>query len=104
MIFPIALKELYNNLVSARFVMGFILCLFLIPFTMIVNINDYKSRVRIYEVDRKNAEENLKTIVWSGLRPEIVRPPEYLKPKPPPEGAREGDAPKFPVWGHYFLK
>ncbi|MBN2039916.1 MAG: 4Fe-4S binding protein [Spirochaetes bacterium] len=31
----------------------------------------------------------------------IVRPPEYLKPKPL-EGGEE--PPPFPVWGHYYLK
>ena len=35
----------------------------------------------------------------------IVRPPEYLKPLPPP-GAKKGGAPVhvIPVWGHYDLK
>jgi NAD-dependent dihydropyrimidine dehydrogenase PreA subunit len=33
----------------------------------------------------------------------IVRPPEYLKPKPP-EGQSEQPVHVIPVWGHYFLK
>jgi ferredoxin len=33
----------------------------------------------------------------------IVRPPEYLKPKPP-EGQEEQPVHFIPVWGHYFLK
>jgi len=39
------------------------------------------------------------------MRLEIVRPPEYLKPPPPP-GAKKGAAPVhvIPVWGHYDLK
>ena len=41
MIFTIAVKEFYNNLISARFVIGFLLCLFLMSFNMFVNINDY---------------------------------------------------------------
>jgi len=39
----------------------------------------------------------------NALRYEIVRPPEYLKPKPPEDGKDE-EPPQFPVWGHYFLK
>ena len=39
------------------------------------------------------------------MRMEIVRPPEYLKPPPPP-GAKKSGAPVhvIPVWGHYNLK
>lgn len=39
----------------------------------------------------------------NALRYEIVRPPEYLKQKPPEDG-KEAVAPQFPVWGHYNLK
>ena len=40
----------------------------------------------------------------NALTYEIVRPPEYLKPKLP-EGDQSGKpVPAFPVWGHYFLK
>jgi Na+-translocating ferredoxin:NAD+ oxidoreductase RNF subunit RnfB len=36
---------------------------------------------------------------------EIVRPPEYLKPSPPPN-SHQSDKPVhvIPVWGHYDLK
>jgi Na+-translocating ferredoxin:NAD+ oxidoreductase subunit B len=39
----------------------------------------------------------------NALTLEIVRPPEYLKPKPP-EGQEEKPVHFIPVWGHYFLK
>jgi ABC-type transport system involved in multi-copper enzyme maturation permease subunit len=78
MIFSIALKEFYNNLVSVRFVIGFLLCLLLIPFTMLVSINDYTNQMRAYEIERKQAEEHNKVRVYSALRPEIVKPPEPL--------------------------
>jgi hypothetical protein len=58
MIFAIAMKEFYSNLISSRFLLGLLLCLFLIPFATVVSINDYSSRVRAYEMDRKQAEEN----------------------------------------------
>jgi len=79
MIWKIAQKEFLLNLVSARFVIGFLLCLFLIPFTVTVNIDDYDSRMRIYSVDKANAENSFKNVrVYSLLRPEIVKPPEPL--------------------------
>jgi len=55
MIRSIALKEFFNNLVSARFTVGFILCLFLIPFILFVSINDYRSQLRTYEVEKQQA-------------------------------------------------
>jgi Na+-translocating ferredoxin:NAD+ oxidoreductase subunit B len=39
----------------------------------------------------------------NALALKIVRPPEYLKPKPP-EGQEEQPVHFIPVWGHYFLK
>ncbi len=79
MICSIALKEFFNNLVSARFTVGFILCLFLIPFSIIINLEDYKEQGRLYQLDRDNAEKAMKQVrVYSMLRPEIVKPPEPL--------------------------
>jgi len=78
MILKIALKDFYNNLVSSRFVIGFLLCLFLIPFTMIVSINDYQSQMKAYETEFKQAEENNHIRVYSEYRPEIVKAPEPL--------------------------
>jgi ABC-type transport system involved in multi-copper enzyme maturation permease subunit len=79
MIWKIAKKEFLLNLISARFVIGFLLCLFLIPFTLTVNIDDYDSRMRVYRVDKANAENSFKNVrVYSQLRPEIVKSPEPL--------------------------
>jgi len=79
MIWKIAKKEFLLNLVSSRFVIGFLLCLFLIPFTVTVNIDDYDSRMRVYRVDKANAENSLKYVrVYSYLRPEVVKPPQPL--------------------------
>lgn len=79
MIWKIAKKEFLLNLVSARFIIGFLLCLFLIPFTVTVNIDDYDSRMRVYRVDKANAENSLKYVrVYSYLRPEVVKPPQPL--------------------------
>jgi ABC-type transport system involved in multi-copper enzyme maturation permease subunit len=79
MITTIALKEFHSNLISSRFIFGFLLCLFLVPFSLFVSIGDYKSQVRAYEVDRKAAEkENSSIRVYSALRPFLVKPPEPL--------------------------
>jgi electron transport complex protein RnfB len=40
----------------------------------------------------------------NALTYKIVRPPEYLKPKPPEGGKSEESFHVIPVWGHYFLK
>ena len=58
MIRSIALKELHSNLLTARFVIGFLLCMFLVPLALIVGINDYKGKVSAYELERKQAEHN----------------------------------------------
>jgi len=78
MIWKIAKKEFLLNLVSARFIIGFLLCLFLIPFTLTVNIDDYDSQMRVYRVDKANAEGAFKVRVYSNLKPEVVKPPEPL--------------------------
>jgi MinD superfamily P-loop ATPase len=40
----------------------------------------------------------------NALTYKIVRPPEYLKPKPPEGSQSEKPVHVIPVWGHYFLK
>jgi Pyruvate/2-oxoacid:ferredoxin oxidoreductase delta subunit len=41
----------------------------------------------------------------NAIRYEIVRPPEYLKPPPPPNSGKSGrPVHVIPVWGHYDLK
>jgi hypothetical protein len=62
----IAKKELLTNMLTARFVTGFLLCLFVIPFTLLVNIQDYEARMSVYEVERDRAEESNKRkhVLW----------------------------------------
>ncbi|MBE9469597.1 MAG: ABC transporter permease subunit [Bacteroidetes bacterium] len=75
----IAKKDFLLNLISTRFIIAFLLCLFLIPFTVIVNVNDYQNRLRVYQVEKAKAEKEFKqTRVYSGVRPEIVKPPQAL--------------------------
>jgi ABC-type transport system involved in multi-copper enzyme maturation permease subunit len=79
MIWKIAQKEFLLNIVSARFVIGFLLCLFLIPFTLTVNIDDYANRVRAYQVDKDNADKQFQEVrVYSQIRPQVVQSPDPL--------------------------
>jgi len=78
MFWHFAKKEFYTNLVTSRFVLGFLLCLFLVPFTMVVSINDYAGQMRAYELDMKEVEASGKARVYSALRPQIVNAPEPL--------------------------
>jgi ABC-type transport system involved in multi-copper enzyme maturation permease subunit len=79
MIWHIVKKEFLLNIISARFVVSLILCLLIIPFTTVINIDDYRNQVRLYHIDKQKAEDELKqTRVYSGLRPEIIRPPNPL--------------------------
>ncbi|MCE5272446.1 ABC transporter permease subunit [bacterium] len=78
MVLSIALKEFYNNLVSARFAIGFLLCLGLIPLTLVVGIGEWESQVTAYETQRAEAEKKLDIRVWSQLQPRVVRAPEPL--------------------------
>ena len=78
MILQIAIKEFYNNLLTARFSIGFIMCLFLIPFSLVVNLKDYREQLKGYEIERAKTEKSYQVRVYSALRPEIVLPPEPL--------------------------
>jgi len=79
MVLHIAKKEFQNNLLSARFLIGFILCLVLIPFSILINISNYRDKVAQYRLDRDSAEKATAEVrVYSTLRPEIVLPPEPL--------------------------
>jgi len=79
MIWLIAKKDFLLNLISVRFMIGFVLCLVIIPFTMIVSVDDYLNKMKIYEIEYKAAEDNLKgQKVWSYVRPTVIEKPAPL--------------------------
>ena len=78
MIKSIAYKEFFNNLVSTRFIIGFVLCIVLIPLSLFVSINDYESKQKAYTVQKKKAEKEFVVRVYSDLRPKIAIPPEAM--------------------------
>jgi len=79
MIWLIAKKDFLLNLISVRFMIGFILCLIIIPFTVIISVDDYVEQIKVYESESKKAEKSIKDArVWSQIRPTIVTPPQPL--------------------------
>jgi ABC-type transport system involved in multi-copper enzyme maturation permease subunit len=79
MIAPIVKKDFLTNLVSPRFTIGFVLCLVLIPFSILINLGNYRDRTAQYRLDRDAAEKATTEVrVYSTLRPEVVLPPDPL--------------------------
>jgi ABC-type transport system involved in multi-copper enzyme maturation permease subunit len=79
MILHIARKEFHDNLLSARSLIGFLLCLILIPFSILLSVSDYRDQSALYRQDRDAADKATKEVyVYSGLRPTIIFPPEPL--------------------------
>jgi ABC-type transport system involved in multi-copper enzyme maturation permease subunit len=79
MIGTLVKKEFLTNIVAPRFVIGFVLCLVLIPFSVLISISAYRGRVDQFRIDRAAAEKTATEVrVYSALRPEIVLPPEPL--------------------------
>lgn len=79
MIGLIAKKDFLLNLLSVRFIIGFILCLVIIPFTMIVSVDEFENEMRIYKIDQEAENARLKSLwVYSELRPTVIKEPEVL--------------------------
>lgn len=78
MILRIATKELYHNITTPRFITGFMLCLLLIPFSIVISINEYRSKVNVYQTEQKQADEENQANVYSAYRPAIVKKPTPL--------------------------
>ncbi len=79
MIGTLVKKEFLTNIVAPRFVIGFVLCLVLVPFSVLLNISGFRERTAQYRIDTAAAEKAAAEVrVYSTLRPEIVFPPEPL--------------------------
>lgn len=79
MIWLIAKKDFLLNLLSVRFIIGFVLCLLVIPFTIIVSVDNYENQVRVYKIEQAQADKEMKeSLVWSAVRPTVVQEPEPL--------------------------
>lgn len=72
-------KEFQLNLRSARFTVGLLLCLVIVPFTMIVSVSDYRVQEMVCRSEAEQARTAMNTcFVWSQVRPTLVREPETL--------------------------
>ena len=79
MIWTIAKKEFLLNLISARFTIGLLLCLAIIPFTVVVSVDNYLNKLQVYKTEKERADRAYKEVcVWSWLRPTVVKEPEVL--------------------------
>lgn len=79
MIWLIAKKDFLLNLLSVRFIIGFVLCVVIIPFTVIISVEDYLNQVEVYTAETQKVEEQIKReSVWSFIRPTIVTKPQPL--------------------------
>ena len=79
MVWLIAKKDFLLNIISARFIIGFMLCLVVIPFTLMVGVDRYKNQTRVYQVYEQEIENEKKEIrVYSQIRPEVLASPEPL--------------------------
>ena len=75
MIWIIAKKDFLNNIVTPMFIVGLLLCLALIPYTVYTGIKTYENRLTQYENDMKSAEDiYMKSQVYAQVNPIIVKP------------------------------
>jgi ABC-type transport system involved in multi-copper enzyme maturation permease subunit len=75
MIKHIAVKEFRNNIVTPGFIVGLLLCLALIPYTVYMGIETYTNRLAQYEVDAKAADDMYKLApAYIAVTPILVKP------------------------------
>jgi ABC-type transport system involved in multi-copper enzyme maturation permease subunit len=79
MIWHITKKDFLDNFTSTRFVIGFLICLFLVPYTVYTGTRVYESRREKFQRDVKYASEVFtKAQVYAQIQPEVVIPPSPL--------------------------
>lgn len=99
-----AWKEVRLNLRSARFFMGLSLCLVIIPFTMMVGIGDYRIQKEVCEAEARQAEEEISScLVWSRVRPKLIREPEPLSLLSRGVASNVGRTVRITLWEKPFL-
>lgn len=79
MIREIVRKEFHSNIITARFVSGFAICLVLISASTYVATQDYERRLSAYDLAfKEHRDEVLAARVYSELRPRVDRKPNPL--------------------------
>lgn len=79
MLLEIIKKEFHSNIITARFMVGFTICLVLISASTYVTIQDYSRRLNDYNVAvREHRDEALRTNTYSELHPTVDRKPNQM--------------------------
>ncbi len=79
MLWEIIKKEFHSNVITARFIVGFTICLMLISASAYVAIQDYERRLDDYNVAvREHRDEVVGNSTYSGVRPKVDRRPNPL--------------------------
>jgi ABC-type transport system involved in multi-copper enzyme maturation permease subunit len=79
MIWHIVKKDFLDNFTSPRFIVGFLLCLLLVPYTVYTGTMVYKSRVENYQREIRQADEVFtKAQVYLQIQPIAVFKPSPL--------------------------
>jgi ABC-type transport system involved in multi-copper enzyme maturation permease subunit len=72
-------KEFHSNIITARFILGFVICLILISASTYVAIQGYERRLNDYNVAvREHRDEVLKAKVYSQIELRVDREPNRL--------------------------
>jgi len=79
MVWEIIKKEFHSNIITSRFIVGFIICLLLISASTYVAIQDYEQRLNDYNVAAKEHRGEIPgNRVYSEIRPRADREPARL--------------------------
>jgi ABC-type transport system involved in multi-copper enzyme maturation permease subunit len=79
MLWEVIKKEFHSNIITARFIVGFIICLMLISASTYVAIQDYERRLNDYNVAvREHRDEVVNARVYSEAKPRVDREPSRL--------------------------
>jgi ABC-type transport system involved in multi-copper enzyme maturation permease subunit len=79
MVWNIAIKEFRNNIVTPGFIVGLLLCITLIPYTIYTGIQSHENRLAQYEADVKEAKKVYdESPVYSFVNPVLVKPVSTL--------------------------
>lgn len=78
MLATIIKKEILEGITSFRFLLATLLCLFLVPLGVYVNLKDYEQRLADYQEATKLYEERSKGSIDENFQAEGYRPPSAL--------------------------
>lgn len=79
MIWHIAKKDFLTNILTPKFLVGFLLCLLLIPYTVSTGVKSYEAGIVEYEKGFEEADKMFeKAQIYAWVRPILIVPPTPL--------------------------